>query len=76
MKSRRTEQPAEDTKSQSNWMKTPIANLVRYKPSGIYFACLRIRGKLLQTSLKDPFRVQNKHGFNSWKLGASERQGR
>ena len=31
---------------------------------------------LVQTSLKDPFRVQNKHGFNSWKLGASERQGR
>ena len=28
---------------------------------------------ILQTSLKDPFRVQNKHGFNSWNLGASER---
>jgi hypothetical protein len=26
----------------------------------------------VQTSLKDPFRVQNKDGFNSWKLGASE----
>ena len=52
MKSRRTEQPAEDTKSQSNWVKTPVANLVRYKPSGIYFACLRIRGKLLRLSLQ------------------------
>ena len=33
-------------------MKTPVANLVRYKPSGIYFARVRIRGKLFRHSLK------------------------
>jgi hypothetical protein len=39
MKSRCIQQPAEDTESQSDWVMTPVANqLVRYKPSGIYFA--------------------------------------
>jgi hypothetical protein len=52
MKSRSTEQPAENTESQSDWVKTPDADLVRYKPSGIYFAPLRIRGKLFRHSLK------------------------
>ena len=52
MKSRRTEQPAENTESPSDWVKTPVANLVRYKSSGIYFARLRIRGKLFRHSLK------------------------
>ena len=52
MKSRRTEQPAENTESQSDWVKTPVANLVRYKSSGIYFARLRLRGKLFRHSLK------------------------
>ena len=52
MNSRRAEQPAESTESQSDWVKTPVANLVRYKPSGIYFARLRIRGKLFRHSLK------------------------
>ena len=50
MKSRSTEQPAENTESQSDWVKTPDADLVRYKPSGIYFAPLRIRGKLFRQS--------------------------
>ena len=27
----------------------------------------------VQTSLKEPFRLQNMYGFNSWKLGAIER---
>jgi hypothetical protein len=48
MKNRRTEQPAENAENQSDWVKTPVANLVRYKPSGIYFARLRIRGKLFR----------------------------
>ena len=52
MKSRSTEQPAENTESQSDWVKAPDADLVRYKPSGIYFARLRIRGKLFRHSLK------------------------
>lgn len=33
-------------------MKTPVANLVRYKSSAIYFARLRIRGKLFRQRLK------------------------
>ena len=33
-------------------MKIPVANLVRYKPSGIYFARVRIKGKLFRHGLK------------------------
>src|SRR5262244_3613244 len=52
VKMSQTEQTADNTKSQSDWAKTPVANLVRYKPSGIYFARARIRGKLFRQSLK------------------------
>ena len=34
------------------WQKTPCANLVRYVPSGIYYARLRVKGKLIRKSLK------------------------
>jgi len=34
------------------WQKTPFVNLVRYKPSQVYFARLRIKGKLIRRSLK------------------------
>lgn len=34
------------------WLKTPFANLVRYKSSDIYFARLRLKGKLIRRSLK------------------------
>jgi integrase len=34
------------------WQKTPFANLVRYVPSGKYFARIRVRGKLIRQSLK------------------------
>lgn len=34
------------------WQKTPFANLVRYVPSGVYFARLRVRGKLIRRSLR------------------------
>jgi integrase len=43
---------ASDNAAQSDWVKTPVANLVRYKPSGIYFARVRVRGKLFRQSLK------------------------
>jgi integrase len=47
--------PSED---ESLWQKTPVANLVRYKSSGIYFARARVRGKLIRKSLKtDVFSV-------------------
>jgi integrase len=34
------------------WQKTQFANLVRYEPSGIYFARIRVHGKLIRKSLK------------------------
>lgn len=43
---------ASETGSESEWQKTPYANLVRYKTSGIYFARFRVRGKLIRRSLK------------------------
>jgi len=30
----------------------PLANLVRYTPSGVYFSRIRVRGKLIRRSLK------------------------
>jgi integrase len=41
-----------ETEKDSEWQKTPYANLVRYKSSGIYFARFRVRGKLIRRSLK------------------------
>lgn len=39
-------------KSNSVWQKTPVANLMRHKPSGIYYARIRVSGKLIWKSLK------------------------
>jgi len=41
-----------NTESKSLWLKTPVANLVRYAPSGIYFVRAKVRGKLVRNSLK------------------------
>jgi integrase len=35
-----------------DWQKTQYANLIRYVPSGNYFARIRVRGKLIRKSLK------------------------
>jgi integrase len=40
--------------SDSLWENSPTANLVRYKPSGVYFVRARIGGKLIRKSLKTP----------------------
>lgn len=40
------------TPRESPWQPTPAANLIRYGPSGIYFARARVRGKLIRKSLK------------------------
>ena len=46
-------QTAEEPASQKkDWQKTQYANLIRYVPSGKYYARIRIRGKLLLRSLK------------------------
>ncbi|MBK8000426.1 MAG: site-specific integrase [Verrucomicrobia bacterium] len=34
------------------WQKTPVSNLVRYVPSGMLFARVRVKGKLIRRSLK------------------------
>ena len=34
------------------WVKTPVANLIRYVPSGVYFARVRVGGKLIHKSLR------------------------
>src|SRR5208282_1787225 len=38
--------------SVKDWQKTQYANLVRYVPSGTYYARLRVKGKLIRRSLK------------------------
>ena len=40
------------SKSAIEWQKTQFANLVRYTSSGIYFARIRVHGKLIRKSLK------------------------
>ena len=39
-------------KTSKDWQKTSYANLIRYVPSGIYYARLRVKGKLIRKSLK------------------------
>lgn len=41
----------ENSESKSLWKKASVANLVRYEPSGIYFARAKVRGKLIRKSL-------------------------
>lgn len=38
----------------SRWKKSSVANIVRYQPSGVYFARVRIGGKLIRQSLRTP----------------------
>lgn len=46
-------QPAtEATGGDSLWVKSPVANLVRYKPSGTYFVRAKVGGKFFLQSLK------------------------
>lgn len=41
-----------DSKSAELWQTTQYTNLIRYVPSGIYFARFRVHGKLIRKSLK------------------------
>jgi integrase len=36
----------------SSWVKAAVSNLVRYEPSGVYFARAKVGGKLIRQSLK------------------------
>ena len=39
------------SQTSQDWQKTSYANLIRYVPSGIYYARLRVKGKLIRKSL-------------------------
>ena len=39
-------------KPDKDWQKTQYSNLIRYVPSGTYYARLRVKGKLIRRSLK------------------------
>src|SRR5208283_1239780 len=41
-----------ERKPDSDWVKTPYPNLIRYKPSGTYFGRVRVNGKLIRRSLE------------------------
>ncbi len=42
----------QDQSGDSNWQKTQYANLIRYVPSGQFYARIRVKGKLIRKSLK------------------------
>jgi integrase len=42
----------DNAKSKSVWGKTPVANLIKYNPPGVYFARVRLRNRLYRASLK------------------------
>jgi hypothetical protein len=48
----KSEQTASDSDPESKWRSTPYTNLIRYEPSGVYFARFRVKGKLFRRSLK------------------------
>jgi hypothetical protein len=46
------EQPEPPEEKDSPWETTTVANLVRWKASKVYFARLKVNGKLIRKSLK------------------------
>ena len=44
--------PSTKRNADSEWVKTPYPNLIRYKPSGTYFGRVRVNGKLIRRSLE------------------------
>ena len=52
--------------SESLWTKAPVANLVRYEPSGIYFA--RVAGAFERCAGRGHLaeRVRRQHGGMAW----------
>ncbi len=47
-----TQTVPEPAESEKDWQKTQYSNLIRYVPSGTYYARLRVKGKLIRRSLK------------------------
>ena len=46
------EKQCQPASAKSPWQKTGFANIVRYVPSGVYFARLKVGGKLIRRSLQ------------------------
>jgi hypothetical protein len=63
---------APDNQSDSAWQKTACANLYCFKPSGAYFAHIKIRGKLIRRSLKT--KLQSVAKLRLGNLEKAERQ--
>jgi hypothetical protein len=57
----------------SLWVKTSVANLVRYIPSGIYFARTKVGGKLIRRSLKtDKLAINSARQMTSARMRTSD----
>jgi integrase len=65
----KTTQPAPEKKS--DWQKTNYSNLIRYIPSGMYFARIRVQGKLIRRKLRT-----DKLGVAKLRLADFEKQER
>jgi len=59
--------------SDKDWQKTQYSNLIRYVPSGTYYARLRVKGKLIRRSLKTDVLSVAKLRFSDFEK--NERQG-
>ena len=64
------------TDERSPWVKAPVANLVRYKPSGIYFSHAKVGGKLIRRSLKTEVLSIAKLRLRDLLAGEHQRAGR
>ena len=54
-------------KSNKDWQKTQYSNLIRYVPSGTYYARLRVKGKLIRKSLKTDLISVAKLRLTAWR---------
>ena len=58
----------------SDWLKTPYPNLIRYKPSGNYFGRVRVNGKLIRLHrLGSSLRQGLQSHTIQWRVGHSPR---
>jgi hypothetical protein len=51
LKTRSTGKSRRSNASSQPWQKSPTPNLIRYAPSGTYYARVKVRGKLIRQSL-------------------------
>jgi len=65
--------------SEARWQKTPVANLLRHRPSGNYYARIRVRGKLIWKSLETDrisvAKLSRNHAVGIQRKGARRQSG-